>query len=77
MRRDNITINTVPDWKLSYSAELVGEYLANFYGTARGFQKDELIKMKPGMMIIPPPEPSLNDFLMWNYKKTSELEGKV
>lgn len=74
MRRDNITINAVPDWKLSYPPELVGEYLHAHYESIKGFDYGEVIEMKPGTMLPLPPEPTLEAFLTWCYQRTEHPE---
>ena len=56
-----INVNAKPDWETHYPPELVGQYLNSLW---EGFDYDEVIEMKPGMVIMTP-QPTLQGFLLW------------
>lgn len=52
------------DWMTKYDGKTVGKYLNWFY-KQNMFKMDELIEVKPGQIVMPPPQPNLEGFLMW------------
>lgn len=70
MSRQYVTVDAVPDWKTMYPPERVGEYL-NWL--RKDWNPGEVIELKPGMMIVPPPEATLEGFLMWYADEATEV----
>ncbi len=54
------------DWKTFYDPKLVGRYLL-WHDKTYYADMPDLIELEPGQQFIPPPQPSLEDFLKWSY----------
>ena len=66
MKQPIINIDAKPDWQTYYDPKLVGKYMIEHdRWVAQNYNFGELLEFKPGMMIIPPPTPSLEGFLKW------------
>lgn len=69
----NTNIDMKQDWETLYPPEQVGAYLLYFSQSTIGqsFNHD-YIKMRPGVMIPTPPEPTLRGFLEWVAKNKGD-----
>lgn len=68
MFNTKVEIDNKRDWKTYYPPELVGEYLKQFRDK---YVPGQVIQVQPGMVVVPPSPPSLEDFLIWCAEKDS------